>query len=236
LISKDNSKQYRNGWKNRDMDEDAVKTAIRGLDLRSALEFYGLVFNRQGAALCPFHGEKTASLRVKNRYWHCFGCGETGDLIKFVRRSFGLGYRDALRTICGDFGLSCAPATKEERLRVDNIRRQRRESIEQYDRLLAALDLRTELYLTAWDSLQASAKLFGGATVDNTHYVAAQFELMCARNALEAAESACAQFLRDNPSATPVPPSAGRYGAVACILPPANMSGTAARSIQCTAQ
>lgn len=33
---------------------------------------------------CPFHNEKTPSFCVNNGWYHCFGCGASGDVVKFV--------------------------------------------------------------------------------------------------------------------------------------------------------
>ncbi|WP_028323123.1 CHC2 zinc finger domain-containing protein [Desulfatirhabdium butyrativorans] len=54
-------------------------------------------------ALCPFHGERTPSFFVyenSNRY-HCFGCGESGDAIDFVRRLEGCTFKDAVERLTG---------------------------------------------------------------------------------------------------------------------------------------
>lgn len=53
---------------------------------------------RHLAALCPFHEEKTPSFVVfpKTQSYHCFGCGAHGDVIDFLMRLDGLGFRDAL--------------------------------------------------------------------------------------------------------------------------------------------
>ena len=47
---------------------------------------------------CPFHQEKTPSFKVDPaaQLWHCFGCGAGGDVIAFVMRSEGLGFRETL--------------------------------------------------------------------------------------------------------------------------------------------
>ncbi len=48
--------------------------------------------------LCPFHPEKTPSFTIfpGGRY-HCFGCGESGDVIDFTRKVYGLDFRGAIR-------------------------------------------------------------------------------------------------------------------------------------------
>lgn len=206
MTSKGNSSRYRHGKTRIELDNEAKESAIRDLDLRGALEFYGLVFNAQGAALCPFHKEKTPSFRVKGRFWHCFGCGDTGELIKFVRKKFGLSYIDALDAICRDFGIIISAPKLEDIERIDFLRIERYNKIRRYRELLDALDICTERYFLALDVRNMAALLYGGANAHNEQYVCAQFQLMAAQRALEQAEYDCAEYLRENPCATPKPP------------------------------
>lgn len=48
---------------------------------------------------CPFHQEKTPSCKIDpaTQTWHCFGCGEGGDVITFVRKIDDLDFVDAVR-------------------------------------------------------------------------------------------------------------------------------------------
>lgn len=67
--------------------------------------FYGLEMNRAGMAYCPFHDDKTPSIKVYDDHFYCFGCGATGDQTGFVAKLFGLRQIDAAKKISKDFGL-----------------------------------------------------------------------------------------------------------------------------------
>ena len=58
--------------------------------------------------LCPFHGEKTPSFNVHadKQFFHCFGCGASGDVIEFVKRSDSLSFPDAVRQLAGRAGMA----------------------------------------------------------------------------------------------------------------------------------
>lgn len=75
---------------------------------REAAEYYGLEVERTGMACCPFHEDHTPSLKLDERF-HCFGCGEDGDVIDFVSRLFGLSAKEAAEKIIADFGGGRSP-------------------------------------------------------------------------------------------------------------------------------
>lgn len=51
--------------------------------------------------LCPFHGEKTPSFTVHpaQQFFHCFGCGESGDVFSFMMKYYNLDFPDALKEL-----------------------------------------------------------------------------------------------------------------------------------------
>ncbi len=67
--------------------------------------FYGLENNRSGFAACPFHPDKTPSLKIYEAHYHCFGCGAHGDVTDFVARLFRISQYDAAVKLNADFGL-----------------------------------------------------------------------------------------------------------------------------------
>ena len=66
---------------------EAVKQSVT---TRQAAEHYGIHVGRNGMACCPFHNDKTPSMKLDRRY-HCFGCGADGDVIDFTAALYGLG-------------------------------------------------------------------------------------------------------------------------------------------------
>jgi len=75
---------------------------------------------RNFMGLCPFHGEKTPSFTVnqERQIFHCFGCGEGGNVFVFVMKREGLSFPDAVRLLAARRGISLpeySPGRPEEK-------------------------------------------------------------------------------------------------------------------------
>ncbi|KTD46377.1 DNA primase [Legionella quateirensis] len=59
-------------------------------------------------ACCPFHNEKSPSFNVvaKKQFYHCFGCGASGNAISFVMNYLNQGFIDAIETLAARLGLT----------------------------------------------------------------------------------------------------------------------------------
>jgi DNA primase len=78
------------------------------------------------SGLCPFHGEKTASFSVHatHQFYHCFGCGVSGDVFSFVQKIENVTFPEAVRLVAQKLGIALPKASysnpqeaKEARLR-----------------------------------------------------------------------------------------------------------------------
>jgi DNA primase len=59
------------------------------------------------SGLCPFHAEKTASFSVHatRQFYHCFGCGESGDVFTFIQKVENITFPEAVRLIAQKLGV-----------------------------------------------------------------------------------------------------------------------------------
>ena len=79
-----------------------IKTAV---SVKEAAEHYGLEARRD-MVCCPFHNDRTPSMRLNEDYFYCFGCGATGDVIDLVARLFHLPPAEAAKRLAEDFGVA----------------------------------------------------------------------------------------------------------------------------------
>ena len=76
-----------------------------GVSVKEAAEYYGLEVNRGSMTRCPFHDDRTPSMKLNEDYFYCFGCGASGDVIDLAARLFGLSGYDAAKKLAADFGI-----------------------------------------------------------------------------------------------------------------------------------
>ncbi|MBR4745527.1 MAG: DNA primase [Clostridia bacterium] len=69
-------------------------------------------------ACCPFHFEKTPSFAVNEyeQYYHCFGCGASGDVIKFVEKIENIDFYDACKILAEKAGMELPEYTQDENI------------------------------------------------------------------------------------------------------------------------
>ena len=76
-----------------------IKMAV---SVKEAAEYYGLEVNRGSMICCPFHADRTPSMKLNEDYFYCFGCGACGDVIDLAARLFGPSGYDAAKKLVAD--------------------------------------------------------------------------------------------------------------------------------------
>lgn len=106
------------------MDVEQIKNKYNMLDI---LNRYNIPVKR-GFCKCCFHsGDHTASMKIYDKSFYCFGCGKGGDFIKFVQLYEGVSFNQACEIISGE---RLTRKTREQ-LAVAKIRRREKEKTEQ---------------------------------------------------------------------------------------------------------
>lgn len=70
---------------------------------------------REYLGLCPFHHEKTPSFTINESkgFYHCFGCGAHGDIVRFLMESEGLPFIEAVKKLASQAGMQMPEFSKE---------------------------------------------------------------------------------------------------------------------------
>ncbi len=87
-----------------------LEDLIERTDLVDFFESQGVHLKKSGTsymARCPFHNEKTPSFSVvpAKHFYHCFGCGQSGDAIRFLREKNGYTFLEAVKYLADRLGL-----------------------------------------------------------------------------------------------------------------------------------
>lgn len=87
------------------------------LDTKDVFIKYGFEPDAKGFVCCPFHHEKTASMKIYtgDKGYYCFGCGCSGDIFDFVKNIFNINFAESQIKLNNDFGLNLPIGEKLDR-------------------------------------------------------------------------------------------------------------------------
>lgn len=83
------------------MNKEEIK---QSLSMRDVIERYGLHINRAGFISCPFHkGDRTPSMKIYPKDYHCHACGANGDIFSFVMGMENCDFKTAFKSLGGTY-------------------------------------------------------------------------------------------------------------------------------------
>lgn len=120
------------------ISQKTIDNVINGADIVSVIGEYTKLESRGNNdfwGCCPFHGEKTASFHVDSdkKFYHCFGCGAGGNVIKFVEEQEKLSFPEAVEQLARKFNIPIEYQSGYEN-KPDPAAKLREEYIELYER------------------------------------------------------------------------------------------------------
>ena len=94
------------------------------LTMPQVLDYYGIERNRANRIRCVLHNGQDFNCGAKDHYIHCFVCGQSADVIKFVQVYFGLDFQSAISKLNDDFRLGLPIGKKIDRRKQLEMNRQ----------------------------------------------------------------------------------------------------------------
>ena len=115
--------------------------------MREILGRYGLTPNRAGFICCPFHKEKTPSMKIYKDSFYCFGCGANGDVFSFVEKMDNLSFKEAYLCLGGEYKKPVNNFSTMMKIQDAKVQRERKEQkLEKIKQRRAYLSLMIEFY------------------------------------------------------------------------------------------
>lgn len=134
---------------------DTISDAIKSrLSMDTVARYYGFTPNHAGNVLCPFHHEKTASLKIytePGRGFHCYGCNTGGSVIDFVMKLLNIPYSAAVVRLNADFHLGLTNDRPDPR-EMRRLAQQRREADKERRVFEAEYEARCKQYRRLWEA------------------------------------------------------------------------------------
>ena len=91
---------------------DEIKSRLK---MKQVLDYYGIERNRANRIRCVLHNGQDFNCGIKDHYIHCFVCGQSADVIKFVQVYFDLDFQSAIIKLNDDFRLGLPIGKKIDR-------------------------------------------------------------------------------------------------------------------------
>lgn len=120
------------------ISSETIDAVVNSADIVSVIGEYTKLSARGNGdfwGCCPFHGEKTASFHVdsEKKFYHCFGCGAGGNVVKFIEEQEKMSFPDAVEFLAKRFGIPIKYDSSGS-AKPDPILKIREEYIELYER------------------------------------------------------------------------------------------------------
>lgn len=153
------------------MTKEEIKQSVK---MSEILSRYGLKPNRAGFICCPFHKEKSASCKIYDDSFYCFGCGATGDIFTFVQSMDNCDFKTAFTILGGTYqkpNFSSRMAIYHHQKQMEMRQKEERKKKAELQECLSDIDFyRAEIerwsplsdrWCEAWNALQKALYLHG---------------------------------------------------------------------------
>lgn len=137
------------------MNNDLVNLIKREITCSDFAGKIGLEVNRAGFCCCPFHAEKTPSMKIykDTNSFYCFACHAGGDVITMAKLYYKVGFSEAIKILAEQFGLHSsedAHTSRENSLRMAVEDAKRKSLAEKQKRFRDAVEAEYWIWFERW--------------------------------------------------------------------------------------